>query len=95
MAVFLMKDKDEDLIEKIKYSMETDVSVMYAKTEDVKEKIDIDKDKLVNTINVDPQIPVFITYYTLYPDTQGALHTYNDVYGYDRALYKELKPFIK
>ncbi len=95
MAVFLMEERDEDLIEKIDYSMKTDVSVLYDKSEDHKEKNEIDKDKLVYTVDVDPQIPVFITYYTLYPDTQGTIRAYNDVYGYDHALYKELKPFIK
>ncbi len=96
MAVFLMKDKDEALIEKINYSMTTDVSVMYDKDKvEHKEKIEIDKDKLVNTVDVNPQIPVFITYYTLYPDTKGNLQAYNDVYGYDDALFKALKPFIK
>ncbi|MBQ4445262.1 MAG: L,D-transpeptidase, partial [Prevotella sp.] len=99
MAVFLMNDKDDELIEKIKYSMTTDISVLYDKEnkEEKKdqEKIEIDKDKLINRVEVDPQIPVYITYYTLYPDSEGALHSYNDVYGYDRALYKELKPFIK
>lgn len=99
MAVFLMNDKDDELIEKIKYSMTTDISVLYDKEnkEEKKdqEKIEIDKDKLINRVEVDPQVPVYITYYTLYPDSEGALHSYNDVYGYDKALYKELKPFIK
>jgi len=93
MAVFLLKKKDEELMEKIKYSMTADVSRHEELPED--ERPEVEEDKLVNTIHVDPEIPLFITYYTLYPDTDGVMRSYKDVYKYDEAIIKELLPYIQ
>ncbi|WP_449439711.1 hypothetical protein [Pedobacter steynii] len=40
------------------------------------------------------QVPVWISYYTAWADKKGAVHFYNDIYGLDDVLYKQLSfPF--
>lgn len=90
LAVFLLKDKDKSLIDKINYSMQADLS----KRKDGEEpKPRVDHRRLVNSVKVNPNVPLFITYYTLYPDMTGRIQTYADVYGYDQVLYRYLRNF--
>ena len=58
------------------------------------EKVVIDRDMLVNSVTVEPEIPVFISYFTCYPSSDGELRYYKDVYGYDEAIWKELKYYL-
>lgn len=53
----------------------------------------VDYRRLVNSVKVNPNVPLFITYYTLYPDVTGKMQTYADVYGYDKVLYQYLRDF--
>ena len=53
----------------------------------------VDYRRLVNSVKVNPNVPLFITYYTLYPDMTGRIQTYADVYGYDQVLYRYLRNF--
>lgn len=87
LAVFLLKKKDEDLMERIKYSMTANL-VENAEGQD--DEL-IDQEKLISSVNVDPEVPVFLDYFTCYPSTSGTLNYYNDVYGYDRAINKEMR----
>jgi murein L,D-transpeptidase YcbB/YkuD len=91
LAVFLLKKKDSDLIEKIRYSMEADLNPNDNESD---EKVVIDRDMLVNSVTVEPEIPVFISYFTCYPSSDGELRYYKDVYGYDEAIWKELKYYL-
>lgn len=50
---------------------------------------------MVRTLYVKPPVPIFITYYTIYYDESGHIVDYQDVYGYDAALEKQLKPFVE
>ena len=49
----------------------------------------------VGSLNVKPSVPLFITYYTMYPDQNGNIINYPDVYGYDKILESNIKPFLK
>lgn len=51
--------------------------------------------QLMRWQGVSPRVPLYITYYTLFPVPGGQLTVYPDVYGYDRVLAKALEPFIK
>ncbi len=94
-ARFLLKEKDEKLIEKIDYSMKIKTKSLYAGEEEAAEDYDIDKKKLLRTLPVEPGVPTFITYYTLYPNPSGELIAYDDVYGYDNLLMGKLADFIR
>ena len=90
LAVFLLNKKDGTLIDKIKYSMQADLS---KPKEGEEKRTRVDYRRLVNSVKVNPNVPLFITYYTLYPDVKGKMHTYADVYGYDKVLYQYLRDF--
>ena len=80
LACYLLRDKDPETAEKIKYSMEADMS-------DPKR----DWKKLIGSKKVNPQIPIFIVYYTLFPVPDGTLESYPDIYGYDSVITKALR----
>ena len=85
LAVFLLNDKDEDVIDKIKYSMTVDLKASTWTNEDG-EVVSVDKKRLLQSLPVEPHVPVFISYYTMYPDKNGNMCEYPDVYGYDRHM---------
>ncbi len=44
---------------------------------------------------VSPPVPVFITYYTVFPNpSNGIVETYPDLYGYDAPLLRQLRTII-
>jgi murein L,D-transpeptidase YcbB/YkuD len=86
LAVFLMKKKDEDIIDKLKYSMTVSVN----KYDDCTPNENIDRKRMIGSYFVNPAIPIFIIYYTLYPDPYGKLQEYSDIYGYDKVLSKAI-----
>ena len=90
LAVFLLDKKDKTLIDKINYSMQADLS---KPKEGEEKRTRVDYRRLVNSVKVNPNVPLFITYYTLYPDATGKMQTYADVYGYDKVLYQYLRDF--
>lgn len=75
LAAFMLRNSDDEKAEKIKYSMEADL-----KSEDV------DKKMLIYNVKVEPNIPVYLTYYTMLLTPEGRLETYPDVYGYDAVM---------
>lgn len=92
LAVFMLADKDEHTMARMKYSM----TVRYGAKDAMPSEDDgIDKNMLVRSLKVEPQVPIFITYYTLYPDSKGQMNDYEDVYGYDAVLYRLLQKYIK
>lgn len=45
---------------------------------------------------VSPSVPVYLIYYTIYPNPEtGLIETYPDVYGYDQPLLRQLRNIIK
>lgn len=95
LAVFLMDSlPDPQMLDKLRISMglkpETDWGIdlldSLAPTEATP--------KLVRTINVSSRVPIIITYYTMFLTPDGTLQTYNDVYGYDKAIGEALQPFL-
>ena len=93
LAVFLLKKKDGDLIERIRYSMKADLNPN--DNEEGQEAEVIDSDKLVSSVEVAPEIPVYLSYFTCYPSEGGELNYYNDVYGYDKAIRREMHRLIE
>lgn len=94
LAQFLLKGKDNELLDKIKYSMNIRTKNNDGIDKDVN-NIYIDKSRIINSVNVKPQIPIFITYYTMCVLPDGNLENYSDVYGYDEVISKRIKDYIK
>lgn len=49
-----------------------------------------DKTRYIGSLKVEPQVPIYITYYTVYPSVDGTLQYLPDVYGYDKCIYQHL-----
>jgi murein L,D-transpeptidase YcbB/YkuD len=49
---------------------------------------------LVGAVPVNPAVPVYILYFTIYPNENGVLRSYSDVYGYDSLIYHQLENYI-
>ncbi|SFF98412.1 L,D-transpeptidase catalytic domain [Prevotella sp. KH2C16] len=89
LAVFLLEDKDPNIIKRIHYSMHADVSGLGMNGRKDKVQPDtLDRRKVIGSVSVEPQVPVFITYYTLYPNKDGEIEEFSDVYGYDKVIYR-------
>lgn len=92
LAAFLLNNPDEWLLDKLRISM--DMPPLYDKGREYMEREDRpEHPRLVNSLKVPSRVPIFITYYTIYPDPEGQLQYYADVYGYDAAMGKVLKHY--
>lgn len=99
LAKFLLKTKDEELIDKIGYSMSADVSPLGMSrsemTASMKAVSDtLKRSRLIGKVDVEPEIPIFIVYYTRYPDRNGAIVAHQDVYGFDEVIYRVLRNYL-
>lgn len=92
LASFLLDNPDEWLLDKLRISMdikpETDKGKRYVRNED-------NNTRLIRSLTVNPNVPLLITYYTIYETPDGLLSTYPDVYGYDNMISRHIKPFMK
>lgn len=51
--------------------------------------------RLISYRDVSPHVPVYIIYYTAYPNpSTGVVETWPDLYGYDKAIGREMDPFL-
>ena len=92
LAAFLLgKDVEEWTLDKIRISMDlppaSDRGRDYVKDETASRR-------LVSWLGVTPRVPIFLTYYTLFPEPDGTLRSYPDVYGYDSVIMHRIKPFL-
>lgn len=54
------------------------------------------KAELIRFLTVKPRVPIYITYYTLFPvPGTDLLATYPDVYGYDKVLYESMTTYLQ
>ena len=94
LAHFVLDEPDEWLLDRIRISMglraQTDRGRQYLRTHR-----DEEDHKLIGYVPVKPHVPLYIIYYTLWPDENGALQTWPDVYGYDRVVLQHLQPYLK
>ncbi len=93
LACFLLADKDETMMDKLKYSME--VRTRVTDGEDGEDAPQIDKSRLIRSLEVKPQVPIFITYFTEWLMPDGQIESYADVYGYDEVIARRLKEYVK
>ena len=96
LAVFLMDDcPDEWLLDKLRISMgmkpQTDRGREFLDELDPSEPTPV----LVRSLTVNPRVPIYITYYTIFQTPDGSIQYYPDVYGYDDAIGEALKTYIQ
>lgn len=79
LAKFLLKDKSQKFLDNLEYCMTNDSLN--------------EKEKIIHSIKLEPQVPIYLAYYTIYPmkgDLREGWVEYPDVYGYDKAIYQYL-----
>ena len=94
LAIFLLQDKEETLIDKLRYSTTVDIQMQPTGNGKDNSATKVDRKRLINSKSLKPSVPLFITYYTLYPDENGVMQDYPDVYGYDKAIAGYLLNYI-
>lgn len=98
LASFLLGN-NEETIQKVWYSINADVSCLGKKkselsTEQQAVADTLRRDMLIGKAKVEPFVPVYLWYYTLYPDTKGVLRSHADIYGYDPIVFNYLKNYL-
>ena len=86
---------DEWVLDKLRISMdlrpETDQGREYM-ADTLKNK----QTRLVHSLPVSPRVPIYIMYYTIFPDpVSGQLLYFPDVYGYDKAISRSIDKFTR
>lgn len=90
LAVFLLANKDSLLVDKLRISMD-----IPPQTPEGINLLNAGCKRPIGLLSVKPGVPVFITYFTMYPDKCGQMEIFPDVYGYDAILVRNIKPFLK
>ena len=93
LACFLFNEMPDDwTLDKMRITMgmkpETDQGRRYVSKLEPSEN-----PQLIRWQKVEPRVPLYITYYTLFPIPGGTLTVYPDVYGYDKVLAEALATY--
>ncbi|MBO7590487.1 MAG: L,D-transpeptidase family protein [Prevotella sp.] len=93
LANYVLDEPDEWLLDRIRISMglkpTSDRGRKYLRTHQ-----DEEDHKLIGYVPVKPHVPLYIIYFTLWPDETGDLKTWPDVYGYDRVILEHLTTYL-
>ena len=95
LACFLLPDANDWKLDCLRISMdmkpETDRGMRYLREHEE----DPRPFRLMTYHDVSPRVPIYIVYYTAYPNPEsGVLETFPDLYGYDKAIGREMKAFL-
>lgn len=94
LARFVLDNPDEWLFDRIRIAMglsaETEQGIEWLNAHPDQET----RNKIISYVPVSPRVPLYIIYYTLWPDENGVLQTWSDVYGYDKVMWNQLKAFV-
>lgn len=95
LACFLLPNADEWLLDRIRISMdirpETERGFQYLNSH----AGDARPLKAITYQSVEPHVPVYILYYTTYPNpATGVVETWPDHYGYDKLIGQAGAPFL-
>lgn len=93
LVAFILDGDSSKKYDRIDYSVKANLN--NEQDGDHKDIEPLDKNKLIWTTNIEPELPLFITYYTCYVDTTGNIAEYDDIYGYDEAILENIRPYIK
>ena len=95
LARFVLDNPDEWLLDRIRIAMdltpESDQGIAWVNDHPDQES----RNKIIGYVPVKPRVPLYIIYYTLWPDEAGVLQTWPDIYGYDKVMWNQLKTFVE
>ena len=97
LVKFLLPDADDWYLDKIRLSI--DMPPISGKGQDFMNERNEENDgspiRLLRTAQVNPRVPVFLTYYTIYPNpATGRLEIWPDRYEYDKHIIRALRPYL-
>ena len=96
LACFLLPEIDDWAKDKLRISMdihpETERGLIF-----ISEHADDPRPFRLSTYHdVNPRVPVYIVYFTVYPNPEtGEIDTYPDIYGYDKVITDEMKTLLR
>ncbi len=96
LACFLLPESDEWLLDQVRISM--DLPPVTAKGMEYLEEHAEDERplRLVSRLSVTPRVPVYIVYFTAYPNPETSrLEYWPDLYGYDKAIANEMSSLLQ
>ena len=85
LALFLLKGKDDAYIDRIRLALN-----MEPLTDEGREMKETPHTKVLKRCDFKPAIPLFVVYFTCYPDATGQLEYYPDIYNYDELVWAHL-----
>ena len=87
LACFLMPDMDEHMRDRLRLSMDLAPVTDYGR-EYLSEHAEEPRPfRLISYRHVSPRVPVYLVYYTAYPNpASGTIEQWPDLYGYDAAI---------
>ena len=95
LAHFVLGNPDAWLLDKIRIGMglspATDQGRQYVSNHP---NVD-DRNKIIGHVGVDPRVPLYIIYNTLWQDASGQIKKWPDVYGYDAVIWRNLQPYVQ
>ncbi len=99
LAGFLLGDGQKEMLDRIGYSIHADVSPLgkNPKTLTAQQQAvldTLDRKRLVGQVKVEPSVPIFILYFTLYPNDDGGWDSHRDIYGYDAPILERIHHFM-
>ncbi len=94
LACFVLDEPDEWLLDRMRIAMGLPAESEQGMTYEQEHPDAEDRYKLINYVKLPARVPIYIIYYTLWPDADGVLQTWPDVYGYDEVIWKNLKPYL-
>lgn len=95
LACFLLQGADEWTLDKIRLSMD-----LRPETEKGREYIEEHAEdprplRAISYRDVTPRVPVYIIYYTAYPNPEtGVIDYWPDLYGYDQVIRRKMKSLL-
>ena len=95
LASFVLDNPDEWLLDRIRIGMgqqpETEQGRQWVQAHPNKESLK----NLIGYVGVKPHVPLYILYYTMWPDESGIWREWPDVYGYDDVIWKQMQPYLQ
>ena len=95
LACFLLQGADDWTLDKIRLAMDMRPQTVRGREYLVEHADDPRPLRVITYRDVLPRVPVYIIYYTVFPDPDTGLVAYwPDLYGYDRIISREMKAFL-
>ena len=95
LACFLMPDADEWTLDRLRLSIDKAPATERGRTYLAEHPDEERPLRLMRQQSVSPRVPVYIIYYTAYPNPEsGDVELWPDIYGYDKVIADEMGAFL-